>query len=275
MKNEKGKLYLVPTPIGNLKDITFRAIETLNMVDLILAEDTRTSSVLLNHYSIKTPAQSYHKFNEKEMSAKIIKKLEEGQNIALISDAGTPLISDPGAVLIAELYSRGIVPVPLAGACAFVTFMSAISLPEPNFEFVGFLPHKQKEREQIFEKCKDHTVVFYESPNRIVNTLMDWQKLFPDGEVAIGRELTKIHEEIKQGKVVDVIDYYTKKPPKGEIVGAFLKVDTPKQDVERYIRPLLKEGYGAKDISKILAVVFGANKKEVYQQALESINKEG
>lgn len=268
-----GTFYVVPTPIGNLQDITLRAISILQTVDLILTEDTRTSAVLLKHFDIHTPTKSYHKFNEKEMTPKIIQKLNSGQNIALISDAGTPLISDPGAVLVQELHQNGITPVPLPGACAVTTFLSAIDNPSNTFEFVGFLPTKNKDRAQIFEKIKDHTIVFYESPNRIVKTLQELAEQLPDSQVAIGRELTKIHEEIKQGAIQEILEYYLNKPPKGEMVVAVLKTPTPAaMPLDKHIITLVEQGYGAKDISKILSTIFETNKKEIYQKALHYIN---
>ncbi|MDD3420447.1 MAG: 16S rRNA (cytidine(1402)-2'-O)-methyltransferase, partial [Candidatus Gastranaerophilales bacterium] len=165
---EKGILYICPTPIGNLKDMTFRAIEVLSSVNLILCEDTRTSQKLLNHYEIKVKTKSYHKFNEKQTAKDIISLLKKGQNIALISDAGTPIISDPGCELIKEAIENDIKVLPLAGASAVTTFMSAVYNPSGQFFFAGFLPKKQSEKEAFLRKFKSQTVVFYESPNRLV-----------------------------------------------------------------------------------------------------------
>lgn len=273
--SKKGTLYICPTPIGNLKDITFRVIDVLKEVDLILCEDTRTSSKLLSHYSICTKTQSYHKFNEKQAVQKVVELLESGSDIALISDAGTPLISDPGQELVSVLREKEFDIVPLPGANAVTTFMSGVSNPSSKFVFVGFLPKKTNEKFDIFQRYLDTTVVFYESPNRILKTLKEIQEMNPDSEVAIGRELTKVYEEIKQGNVKELIEYYESKQPKGEIVAAVIasqqgtKIDLKVTDS---ILKLAKLGYSVNEVSKIVSSLFEVPKKEVYQLCLQQKN---
>lgn len=273
MKNN-GILYICPTPIGNLKDITLRAIELLGQVDLILCEDTRTSQKLLNHYEIKTKTKSYHKFNEKQTAGEIISLLQAGQNIALISDAGTPIISDPGSELLKCAVENKIKIIPLAGASAVTTFMSGVYNPSGQFLFLGFLPKKQSEKENILQKYQTLTVVFYESPNRLVKTLAEIQKLLPEAQIAVGRELTKIYEEIRQGSIEEILDHYTQNPPKGEIAIAIIgkSQDNSNIDVKEQIRKLDTQGYGVNDVSKIISALFDIPKKEVYKLALE-LNK--
>lgn len=205
-------LYIVSTPIGNLEDITLRAINTLKEVDLIAAEDTRHAKILLNKYEIKTPLQSYHAHSDQKKLKHLIGILQEGKSVALISDAGTPGISDPGYVLINEAIKQGIQVIPIPGAAAFLTALSASGLPTHQFLYLGFLPQK-KGRKSLLESLKQETrtVVFYESPHRIIKTLMELDELFPEESaradqsaktartLVIGRELTKIHEEFFRG----------------------------------------------------------------------------
>ncbi len=274
MKN-KGILYICPTPIGNLKDITFRAIELLNKVDLVLCEDTRTSQKLLNHYSISAKTISYHKFNEKQSAQNIISLLIEGKNIALISDAGTPIISDPGAELLKCAIENKIKIIPLAGASALTTFMSGVFNPCGQFLFLGFAPKKQSEKETILRKYKNLTTVFYESPNRLLKTLETLKEIMPDAQVAVGRELTKLYEEIKQGAISEILSYYKQNPPKGEIVLAIIASEQSENEInlEEQILKLNEQGYSINDISKIISTLFGASKKEVYNLALNLCRK--
>lgn len=274
MKN-KGILYICPTPIGNLKDMTFRAVELLAKVDLILCEDTRTSQKLLNNYSINTKTKSYHKFNEKQTATEIISLLMEGKNIALISDAGTPIISDPGSELLKCAVKNKIKIIPLAGASAVTTFISGVFNPSGQFLFLGFLPKKQSEKEAILRKYKTLTTVFYESPNRLVKTLEDIQKILPEVQVAVGRELTKVYEEIKQGTITEILTHYTQNPPKGELAVAIIGEVQSNDDVDmaEQILKLSTQGYGVNDISKIISTLFDVSKKEIYKLALELIQK--
>ena len=213
-------LYIVPTPVGNLQDMTFRAIETLKSVDLILAEDTRTSGILLQHFDIHTPLKSHHKFNEHETSADIVERLKAGANIALISDAGTPAISDPGFFLTRAAAEAGIEIQCLPGATAFVPALVDSGLPNNHFYFEGFLPQK-KGRKTRLENLRDEerTMVFYESPYRVVKTLKQFAEVFgEDRKVCCCREISKVHEECVRGTMTEVIAHFTEKEPKGEFV---------------------------------------------------------
>jgi len=215
-----GKLYLVPTPIGNLKDITFRAIEVLNEVDLILAEDTRISGKLLKHYKITTPMQSHHKYNEHKTVEGLAGRIQRGETIAIISDAGTPSISDPGYLLTRACIEAGIEVDCLPGATAFVPALVNSGLPNDKFVFEGYLPVKkgrQKRLKLLSEESR--TLIFYESPHRLLKTLGQFVEYFgEDRPVSVSREISKIHEETIRGTVSYVLNYYETNPPKGEIV---------------------------------------------------------
>lgn len=215
-----GKLYLVPTPVGNLEDMTFRAIRVLKEADLILAEDTRTSSVLLRHYDISTPMMSHHKFNEHQSVARIVERLDGGETIALISDAGTPGISDPGFMLSRACRNAGIDVECLPGATAFVPALVASGLPCDRFAFEGFLPLKKGRATRLAELAADpRTVIIYESPVRLPRTLRNLAESFgADRPAAVCREISKLHEEIKKDSLGLLADYYEENKPKGEIV---------------------------------------------------------
>jgi 16S rRNA (cytidine1402-2'-O)-methyltransferase len=213
-------LYLVPTPIGNLKDITLRALEVLQQVDLILAEDTRTSSVLLNHYSIQKPLTPYHQHNEHKIVQHLVQQLTEGKNMALLTDAGTPGISDPAFLLIRECIKNDVVIESLPGATAFVPALLNSGLPSNRFSFEGFLPQK-KGRQTLLKQLatEERTMIFYESPFRLVKTLADLiQYLGEERMCCVSRELTKKFEENKRGTLREVHEYYLQKGVKGEIV---------------------------------------------------------
>jgi 16S rRNA (cytidine1402-2'-O)-methyltransferase len=214
------KLYIVPTPIGNLKDITFRAIEVLNKVDFILAEDTRTSGKLLKHYEIATPMQSHHMHNEHKTVSGIVERIQAGAMVALISDAGTPAISDPGFLLTRACVEAGIEVDCLPGATAFVPALVNSGLPNNKFNFEGFLPPKKgrKTRLKLLAKVES-TMIFYESPHKLIKTLHQFVEYFgAERPLSVSREISKIHEETIRGTAEEVLNYYTKKPPKGEIV---------------------------------------------------------
>jgi 16S rRNA (cytidine1402-2'-O)-methyltransferase len=215
-----SKLYLVPTPIGNLKDITFRAIEILGNVDLILAEDTRQSRKLLNHYNIKTPLQSHHMFNEHKSVESICSRILSGQTVALISDAGTPGISDPGFLLVRRCVEMSIPVETLPGPTAFIPALVNSGLPCDRFCFEGFLPPKKGRNKRLTGLTDEtRTMVFYESPYRLIKTLKEMAMHFgPDREASVSRELSKIFEENTRGTLAYISEYYTNKPPKGEIV---------------------------------------------------------
>lgn len=215
-----SKLYLVPTPIGNLEDITLRAIRVLKEVDLILAEDTRTSGKLLKHLEVQTHMQSHHMHNEHQSLPKIIEKLQAGTIIALISDAGTPAISDPGFLLTRECVKNNIEVECLPGATAFVPALVNSGLPNDKFIFEGFLPIKKGRQTRLLLLAEEpRTMIFYESPHKILKTLKDFKTYFgEDRELSVSRELSKLHEETIRGTVSSVIDQFEKKAPKGEIV---------------------------------------------------------
>ena len=215
-----SKLYIVPTPIGNLKDMTFRAVEVLKDVDLILAEDTRTSGKLLKHFEISTPLQSHHMHNEHKTIEGLISKLKHGMTIALISDAGTPAISDPGFLLARACIENQIEVDCLPGATAFVPALVNSGLPNDKFVFEGFLPVKKgrQTRLQILSE-ETRTMIFYESPHKLIKTLANFCEYFgEDRSVSVSRELTKLYEETIRGTAKEVLEHYTSKPPKGEIV---------------------------------------------------------
>ena len=213
-------LYLIPTPIGNLKDITLRAIDTLKAVDVILAEDTRTSGVLLKHLQLSKTLQSYHSFNEHKAIVKLVERMKKGESFALISDAGTPAISDPGYLLVREVLSAGLEVSCLPGPTAFVPALVASGLPNDRFVFEGFLPHKKGKKSRIDSLLTEaRSMIFYESPHRLLKTLEQLgEALGQDRQAAVARELSKIHEETVRGTLAELIEYYQTHPLKGELV---------------------------------------------------------
>jgi len=215
-----NKLYLVPTPIGNLKDITYRAVETLGSVDLILAEDTRQAGKLLKHYNIGTPLRSHHMFNEHKSVETICESILEGKSIALISDAGTPGISDPGFLLVRTCLEKGIPVETLPGPTALIPALVNSGLPSERFCFEGFLPAKKGRNKRLTAiENENRTMIFYESPYRLVRTLQELAvHLGPDRRASVSREISKIFEENNRGTLSFLADYYSKKRPRGEIV---------------------------------------------------------
>lgn len=215
-----GMLYVVPTPVGNLEDITLRAIRVLKEADLILAEDTRTSSVLLKHYEIKNALLSHHKFNEHQTVNNVIERLNGGQTVALISDAGTPGISDPGFLLVRECIRNGIKVQCLPGATAFVPALVSSGLPDDRFCFEGFLPQKKGRQTRLNSlKEEKRTMIFYESPFRVLKTLTQFAEVFgPERPVSVCREISKVHEESVRGTLAEVIEHFKQTEPRGEFV---------------------------------------------------------
>ena len=213
-------LFIVPTPVGNLEDITLRAIRVLKEADLILAEDTRTSSVLLHHYDIPTPLRSHHKFNEHETSDRIADEIAAGKNVALISDAGTPGISDPGFMLVRACVERGVEVQCLPGATAFVPALIDSGLPCDRFYFEGFLPQKKGRQTRLKQLAKqDHTMIIYESPFRLQKTLVELGTyLGQERRASVTREISKVHEDTQRGTLAELAEHYKQFPPKGEIV---------------------------------------------------------
>ena len=224
MSNELGKLYIVATPIGNLADMTFRAVEILKSVDCILCEDTRTTKKLLDHYQIQNKTMSFHSHSKLARVNDIIAMLTEGKSLALVSDAGTPCISDPGVMLIAEIKKQlgdDMIITPIPGASALISALSASGLPAHEFSWKGFVPHK-KGRETFFKDVRDTetTVIFYESVHRFMKTMESLSNVIPERKVVVAREITKMFEEFKKGTVTEVFEYYTQNPDKvrGEFV---------------------------------------------------------
>ena len=277
----KGKLYLVPTPIGNLKDITLRALEVLENVDEIAAEDTRTSLKLLNHFNIKKTLFSYHKHNEQGKSLDIITKLSNGVNIALITDAGTPGISDPGSVIVEKCIEENIDFEVLPGATAITTALVYSGLDTTKFVFRGFLPRENKERNPIIEEIKNvrDTLIFYEAPHRLLSTLEYIKENLGDRRIALCRELTKLHEEIFRGRISDAMGYFVENRPRGE----FVLVIEGKSDeeikaereavwsdlsIEEHLINVIESGVDKKEAIKLVAKERGLAKKEVYKYSM-------
>lgn len=220
MKRRMGKLYIVPTPVGNLEDITFRALRVLKECDLILAEDTRTSGILLKHFEIKKPLMAHHKFNEHQMVEQVARRVEAGEVIALISDAGTPCISDPGFMAVRECVRCGLTVECLPGATAFVPALVNSALPCERFSFEGFLPQKKGRQSKLLAlKAEERTMIFYESPRRVVKTLTQFAEIFgTQRQVSLTREISKIHEETCRGTIAEMITHFTETEPRGEFV---------------------------------------------------------
>jgi 16S rRNA (cytidine1402-2'-O)-methyltransferase len=276
-----GKLYVVPTPIGNLKDITLRALEVLENADLIAAEDTRQSLKLLNHFNIKKTLVSYHKFNENTKSEDIIGKLKEGKIIALVSDAGTPGISDPGSVIIKKCIDENIEFEVLTGATAVTTALVYSGLDTTKFLFRGFLPRENKDKYAIMEDLKNRqeTLIFYESPHRLLKTLEFLYDNLGERKIAICRELTKLHEEIIRLKLNDAIEYYNKNQPRGEYVLVIegkskeeVKIEEEAVwkdlSIEEHIKRYIDEGIDKKDAIKKVAKDRGISKSDVYKYSI-------
>ncbi len=214
------KLYVIPTPIGNLEDMTFRAVNVLKSVDLILAEDTRTSGVLLKHFDIKTPMHSHHKFNEHKTVQQVVERIKSGQSVALISDAGTPAISDPGFLLVRACVESGVEVECLPGATAFVPALVASGLPNDRFCFEGFLPQKKGRQTKLNAlKTEERTMIFYESPFRVLKTLTQLSETFGnERKASVSREISKLYEETIRGTLSELVVHFTNVPPKGEFV---------------------------------------------------------
>lgn len=262
------QFYIVPTPIGNLKDITLRAIEVLKSVDIIACEDSRVTQKLLNHYEIKTKTISYHKYNERERVQKFLELLREGKTIALVSDAGTPMICDPGAVLLEELKKNNIKVSALAGASALTTFLPQVPRQGEDFAFVGFLPKTEGQIFALLQKFAHTNLVFYESPNRLLKTLAYVEQFDRHAKVAVGRELTKMFEEIVVDEVKNVIEHYKNNVLKGELVVMVYNkegVEFSQNEIREKIKLLKKRQFSTKDISTILADLYDLNKNDVYK----------
>lgn len=270
---KSGDFYIVATPIGNLEDITYRAVKVLSLVDYIACEDTRVTKKLLDKYNISANLFDYHKFNEKQRCEKVITLLQSGKSVALVSDAGTPGISDPGGILINELNKNIIKINSIPGPSAISTFLAAVPRKTEIFSFVGFIPRTKSEQEKLFNKFKMQNTVFYESANRLISTLNNIQEFFGENAVVcVGRELTKIYEEIKIDSVSNIIKYYETNPLKGEIVAMiYAQEESSIEDSEilQRIKTLKSEGFSDKDISKIISSLFSLNKNKIYKLSLQ------
>lgn len=276
-----AQLFVVATPIGHLDDMTYRAIKVLESVSLIAAEDTRQSAPLLKHYNITTPLSAVHDHNEDHKINSMIEKLQNGENIALISDAGTPLISDPGFRLVRAAQQAGIRVTPIPGACAAIAALSSVGLPSDRFLFVGFLPSKASQRQGQLEQLKDRseTLIIYEAPHRIVDCLSDIQAIFgADRRIGFAREITKTFETIVQKPVGELLEWVKADhhQQKGEMVlviaGNPNEVDLEQQKVDQLLTRLLQD-LSIKAASQLAADLTGLKKKALYQRALELQDK--
>lgn len=273
-----GTLYLCATPIGNLEDITYRVLRTLKEVDLIAAEDTRNSIKLLNHFEIQTPMTSYHEFNKIEKAYQLVGKLKEGKNIALITDAGTPGISDPGEDIVRICYEEGIEVTSLPGAAACITALTMSGLPTRRFAFEAFLPRDKKERAAVLEELKNETrtIILYEAPHHLLKTLKELLEELGDREVTICRELTKKHEEKIKSAFSSLISYYEDKEPRGEYVlvirgKSFEEIKKEQQStweemsIEEHMAFYEEKGIDHKEAMKLVAKDRGVSKRDIYQ----------
>lgn len=273
-----GTLYLCATPIGNLEDMTFRVIRILKEVDLIAAEDTRNSIKLLNHFEIQTPMTSYHEYNKYEKGRKLVEKLLEGQNIALITDAGTPGISDPGEELVKMCYEAGVSVTSLPGAAACITALTISGLSTRRFAFEAFLPSDKKEREQILKELEHETrtVILYEAPHRLVKTLKLLLEHLGNRKITVCRELTKKHETAFAATLEEAVTYYEANTPKGECVLVLagksreqMQEEERKQweemTIEEHMEVYLKQGMDKKTAMKAVAKDRGVSKRDIYQ----------
>ena len=279
----QGKLYLCATPIGNLEDMTFRAVRILQEVDLVAAEDTRNSIRLLNHFEIKTPMTSYHEYNKIEKAHYLIGQMQQGKNVALITDAGTPGISDPGEDLVRLAQEAGIEVTSLPGACACVTALTLSGLPTRRFCFEAFLPSEKKERQEILEELKTETrtVILYEAPHRLVRTMEELREALGDRRITLCRELTKKHETVFATTLQQALDYYSTQEPRGECVIVMegrsrrqMQEEAQKSweemDLQEHMEIYLSRGMDQKEAMKAVAKDRGLGKRDVYRMLLEA-----
>lgn len=277
-----GTLYLCATPIGNLEDITFRVLRTLKEVDLIAAEDTRNSIKLLNHFEIKTPMTSYHEFNKIDKAYQLVEKLKEGKNIALITDAGTPGISDPGEDIVRICYEQGVPVTSLPGAAACITALTMSGRPTRRFAFEAFLPKDKKERAAVLEELKDETrtIILYEAPHHLIRTVTELMNALGDRKLTLCRELTKKHEEKLQTTFSGVLDLYKEQEPRGEYVMVICgrsreeMVKEQQQSweamsIEDHMAHYESQGISHKEAMKLVAKDRGVSKRDIYQALLK------
>lgn len=283
---EYGKLYLCATPIGNLEDISIRTLNILKSVDLIACEDTRHSLKMLTHFEISKPLTSYFEHNKTEKGLKIIEKIKDGKNVALITDAGTPAISDPGEDLVRLCAENGVDVVPVPGPAALINALIVSGLPTGRFSFEGFLSVNKKSRADHLDEVKNdtRTLIFYEAPHKLLRTLNDMSKVFGDRKIALVREITKIHEEVKRTTLFEAVKFYTENPPKGEFVlviegKSYEELSEEKAEefenisATEQINALIGEGIDKKDAIKQVAVLRNMKKRDVYNEYVK--NTEG
>jgi 16S rRNA (cytidine1402-2'-O)-methyltransferase len=269
-----GTLFIVATPIGNLQDITLRALSVLKEADIIAAEDTRHSLKLLSHYGISKPMISYWREREQARAEELIRKLLEGKSVALISDAGTPGIADPGTVLVRRALQENIPVVPVPGPSAFVAALSVSGISTEEVIFIGFLPSKKSQREKLLKELslERRTLVFYEAPHRIIETLSAMEQVFPGREAAVAKEITKIHEEVFRGNVPEILLRMAGSKIAGEYVvvieGRTDETLCSVQDALAEVISLMKKGLGRKEAVKKIAETYGLSKKELYDRSL-------
>ena len=279
----QGKLYLCATPIGNLEDITLRVLRTLKEADLIAAEDTRHSIKLLNHFDIKTPMTSYHEFNKVEKARYLVDKMREGTNVALITDAGTPGISDPGEELVRQCYEAGIEVTSLPGPAACITALTISGMATRRFAFEAFLPSDKKEKQEIFEELKKgtRTIILYEAPHRLVRTLSELLENLGDRRISVCRELTKTHETVFRTTVSEALSYYETEEPRGECVLVIegksrMEIQQEQErsweavSIEEHMKRYLDGGTDKKEAMKLVAKDRGMKKRDVYQYLLNA-----
>ena len=271
-KNDKGILYLVATPIGNLKDITYRAIEILKSVDIIYAEDTRNSIVLLNHYDIKTRLETYHEFNQETKTETVINNLKDGLNVAIISDAGLPVISDPGFKIVQEARAQGIACSTIPGASAGISALVASGIAPMPYTFYGFLDSKKTKRIKELDDLKyiKHTLIFYEAPHRIYESLADMLDVFGDRYVVLARELTKTFEEYIRGNISEVLKEENIKGEIVLIVEGYKESNVALDDPYLKIDELISLGYKPIDAIKEVAKIYNLDRKELYKNYVQS-----
>lgn len=266
-----GRLYIVSTPIGNLEDITYRAVRVLREADAIACEDTRTTRRLLEHYSIPARMISYHEHNEQERAQELIDRMERGENIALVSDAGTPLLSDPGYRVVRAAVEAGIPVEAIPGPSALLTGLVVSGLPTDQFHFAGFFPAKQAQRIRVLENLRDEpaTLIFYEAPHRIIETLADIESVMADRQIAVARELTKVHEEVLRGAAASIRETLSARDSvRGEFVVLIAKATEPSPDdtpIEEAVETCVRAGLSRMDAVKTVARERGLSKRDIYR----------
>lgn len=284
MEKECGKLYLCATPIGNLDDITIRVLNTLKEVDLIAAEDTRHSIKLLNHFDIKTPMTSYHEYNKVEKAKFLVEKLQEGLNIALVTDAGTPGISDPGEELVKQCIEAGVPLTSLPGPAACITALTISGKPTRRFAFEAFLPSDKKERREVLGELENETrtIILYEAPHRLVRTLEELAEVLGGSrQISVCKELTKKYESANITTIAEAVEYYTENEPRGEYVLVIQgksreEIEQTKQEeytrmsVKEHVDMYMAQGMDKKEAMKLAAKDRGVSKRDIYQELLET-----